>query len=104
MLTVSDTLLAISRVYNQNKVEFINAQQEPPLIKFLTCKVILETRGKGDPKVIQNIIKTLVESNVVNTRTIDWVEILSTPINIKETSCNNPHCECNGLIPDDTYT
>lgn len=94
MLTVSDTLLAITRVYNSNKGEFLDAQQNPQIINYLVGKVLVETRGKGDIKVIQTIIKALVESDTVNTRTIDWVEIASTPFKVEETSCDNPHCEC----------
>lgn len=70
MLTVSDTLLAISRVYNTNKGIFLEAQKDPNLVSFLVGKVLVETRGSGDTKVITNIIKILVESEPVNISTV----------------------------------
>lgn len=66
-LTVTEFLIYIKEVYDENTEVFLKAQSDSQLINYLVGKFMVKTQGCGNPKVALNIIKAIVQSDLPNT-------------------------------------
>jgi len=67
-LTISEFLNSLSEVYDENKEDFLNAQNKPQLINYLMGKLMIKTKGKVNPVLALTIFKAVVNSDLPNNR------------------------------------